>query len=94
MRWLESLIADGRLHHDGNPVLSWCMGNVMVKADGANMIFPRKNNAEDKIDAAVALILAAARARLWDSDDVFDGQQSSKDRAMADYLNNFLSIKR
>jgi phage terminase large subunit-like protein len=94
MRWLESLIADGRLHHDGNPVLSWCMGNVMVKPDGANMIFPRKNSAEDKIDAAVALILAAARARLWDSDDVFDGQQSSKDRAMADYLNNFLSIKR
>ena len=92
MRWLEELILDGRLHHDGNPVLSWCMGNVEVKPDNNQNLFPRKGAPERKIDAAVALIMAASRAMLWDSMDVFEAH-TTPDQAMADYLANIVVLR-
>lgn len=93
MRWLESLIADGRLHHDGNPVLSWCLGNVTVKPDANDNIFPRKDAPELKIDAAVGLIVAAARAMLFDSAEVFDLQSQTADAQMAEYLADVVSLR-
>lgn len=92
MRWLESLIADGRLHHDGNPVLSWCLGNIVVKPDANDNLFPRKESAELKIDAGVALIVAASRAMLWDSDDVFEAQAKTADVQIDDWLNNMVRV--
>ena len=62
MKQLEALILDGRLHHDGDPVLAWCLGNVVAHADAKDNIFPNKEHAESKIDAALALLLAFSRA--------------------------------
>ena len=58
MKTLEALVKDGRLVHDGNPVLTWMMGNVVAKTDAKENIFPRKERSENKIDGAVAAILA------------------------------------
>jgi hypothetical protein len=37
---LDAATRSGRLRHDGNPVLEWCLGNVVGKAEGA-AIFTR-----------------------------------------------------
>lgn len=61
MKEVQALIEDGRLHHDGNPVFSWAMGNVTAQIDRNENVFPRKERRENKIDPAVALIIAMAR---------------------------------
>ena len=46
---------------NGNPVLVWCLGNVVGKADRRGNLYPTKQRPEQKIDAAVAL-MAIGRA--------------------------------
>jgi phage terminase large subunit-like protein len=62
MKTIAALIDAGRFHHDGNEAFVWMMSNVEVKPDNNENIFPRKLRAENKIDAAVALINAMARS--------------------------------
>ncbi len=64
MKGLEAALKAGRFHHDGNPCFAWQMGNVTVKPDANENIFPRKERVENKIDGAVALIMAFGRAML------------------------------
>ncbi|HCO90511.1 MAG TPA: terminase large subunit [Alphaproteobacteria bacterium] len=48
---------DGRIIHDGNPVLTWMAGNTLQKqVAGGDFIYPAKLAPEDKIDGIVALI--------------------------------------
>lgn len=56
MKEIQALINDGRIHHDGNPVMAWCIGNVTAQSDRNDNVFPRKERDERKIDGAVALI--------------------------------------
>jgi phage terminase large subunit-like protein len=62
MKWVEAMVLAGRLHHDGNPVLTWAMSNVTARVDANDNVFPRKERPEAMIDPAVALIMAMARA--------------------------------
>ncbi len=63
MKELEAAVYDGRFHHDGNPVLTWCMSNVMTRETAAgNYTMPDKQRPDNKIDAAIALFIAMARA--------------------------------
>lgn len=62
MKQLEALVLAGRLHHNGNPVLTWMMSNIVAHLDANDNVFPRKDRPENKIDAAVALIIALSRA--------------------------------
>jgi phage terminase large subunit-like protein len=62
MKQVEALVIDGRLHHDGNPVLTWMMSNVVAHEDVKENIYPNKERPENKIDGAVALIMAMSRA--------------------------------
>jgi phage terminase large subunit-like protein len=55
-----------RLRHDGNPVLEWCMGNVVGKADRRGNLYPTKTRPDQKIDAAVALMMAIGRVMTED----------------------------
>lgn len=64
MKELESAMKSGRFHHDGNPVLSWMISNVVAKEDANENVFPRKDKPDQKIDGAVALIMAVYRAML------------------------------
>jgi phage terminase large subunit-like protein len=59
---IDAAMRAGRLRHDGNPVLEWCLGNVVGKADRRGNLYPTKQRTDQKIDAAVALMMAIGRA--------------------------------
>jgi phage terminase large subunit-like protein len=58
MKELEALVLDGRFHHDGDPVFGWAIANVICWRDYKDNIFPRKEKEENKIDPAVAAMMA------------------------------------
>lgn len=60
---LSGLIGTESMLHDGNPVLAWNMDNVIVERDAAGNMKPSKAKARQKIDGAVALIMALDRAQ-------------------------------
>ncbi|WP_336018915.1 terminase large subunit [Acinetobacter lwoffii] len=62
MKELEAAIAAGRFHHDGNPILSWMIGNVISKTGKNETEFPDKEKKFKKIDGAVALLMGISRA--------------------------------
>jgi phage terminase large subunit-like protein len=63
-----------RLRHDGNPVLEWCLGNVTGKADRRGNPYPTEQRPDQKIDAAIALIMAIGRAMIaGDDNEGLDG---------------------
>lgn len=61
MKSVQALAIEGRLHHDGNPIMNWMMGNVVCHRDAKDNIYPRKERDENKIDGAIALIMAIGR---------------------------------
>lgn len=65
MKQLEALVLQGKLKHDGNPVLTWMISNVVAQLDAKDNIYPRKERPENKIDGPVALIMALARAIVY-----------------------------
>lgn len=71
MKELEAAIESGRFHHDGNPIMSWCISNVVGKYLPGNddVVKPIKEQNENKIDGAVALIMAIGRAMLKEPGD-------------------------
>lgn len=74
MKELEALVLLRRLHHDGNPVLAWCIANVVCHMDAKENIYPRKERPENKIDGAVALIMAVGKAIFEQSNElVYEG---------------------
>lgn len=65
MKEVEARVLDRKLWHDGNPVMTWMMGNVSAKLDAKENVYPRKDNESDpfcKIDGPVGLIMAMGRA--------------------------------
>lgn len=59
---LMRLTLEGKLAHGGHPVLRWCMDNIVVRTDPAGNIKIDKARATEKVDAAVALVMALDRA--------------------------------
>ncbi|WP_175663067.1 terminase large subunit [Burkholderia ambifaria] len=77
MKELEAAITSGRFHHDGNPIMTWCISNVIGKNLPGNddVVRPIKQGNDNKIDGAVALIMAVGRAMLADrvnSESIYD----------------------
>jgi len=64
MKEVEQLVASRRLHHACDPVLGWAIANVVCHRDAKENIYPRreKNDLAKKIDPAIALFMAMARA--------------------------------
>lgn len=61
---VETMVLKGNLAHGGNPVLSWCVSNVAIRTDPAENIKIDKEKAIDRVDGAVALVMAIGRAML------------------------------
>ena len=59
---LMRLTLEQKLCHSGHPVLRWMMDNIFIKTDPAGNIKPDKEKSTEKIDGAVALIMALDRA--------------------------------
>jgi len=62
MKELEALTLAGRLHHNGCPVMTWMISNVVCHRDAKDNIYPRKEFEQNKIDGPVAAIMALNRA--------------------------------
>ena len=62
MRAFERAVLGRKLRHGGNPLLRWCVGNVIADMDPAGGIKPNKRKSKDKIDPAVAAVMALGRA--------------------------------
>lgn len=60
MKMLDALMRQGNIIHDGNELVTWCLGNVVAKRDANDNVFPRKENEKLKIDPIVAIIMALA----------------------------------
>ncbi len=59
---LMRLVLDERFIHGGHPVLRWMFENVYIETDAAGNIKPSKKKSSEKIDGAVAAIMALSRA--------------------------------
>lgn len=59
---LMELTLSEELAHGGHPVLRWMMDNIFIKQDPAGNIKPDKEKSTEKIDGAVAAIMALDRA--------------------------------
>ncbi len=55
-------IKDGRFHHDGNDITTWCMSNVVARPAKKGLFSPIKAKPHQKIDGAIAAIMCFARA--------------------------------
>jgi phage terminase large subunit-like protein len=70
---LMRLVLDGKLRHGGNPALRWMFENVFIETDAAGNIKPSKKKSREKIDGAVATIMALDLAiRQEDGGSVYD----------------------
>ena len=58
---MEGLALSGRIRHDGDPVLAWMMNNVTAHRSG-DLMQPRKESDEKKIDGVTALLMCLHRA--------------------------------
>jgi phage terminase large subunit-like protein len=59
---LMKLTLEQKIAHNGHPVLRWMMDNIYIKTDPAGNIKPDKEKSTEKIDGAVATIMALDRA--------------------------------
>ena len=68
MKELEAQIYDRTLQHDGDPVMTWMMGNVIKKQGRSGgpvkFYYPTKASDKDKIDGPVCDIMNVGRAML------------------------------
>lgn len=59
---LVTAVKDGRFHHDGNEITTWCMSNMVARPAKKGMVSPIKQKPHQKIDGAIAAVMAIARA--------------------------------
>jgi len=59
---LMKLTLEKRIAHGGHPVLRWMMDNIFIRTDPAGNIKADKEKSTEKIDGAVATIMALDRA--------------------------------
>ncbi|MCR2021714.1 terminase large subunit, partial [Blautia pseudococcoides] len=59
---LMELVLEKKVAHGGHPVLRWMMDNIFVRTDPAGNIKPDKEKSTEKIDGAVAAVMALDRA--------------------------------
>lgn len=70
---MDAAIRLGQLKHAGNPATGWMFSNLVATPDKKDNVFPYKNRPEEKIDGAIAAIIALSRANACaDEDDAFD----------------------
>jgi len=59
---LMRLVLGRKLNHGGHPVLRWDMDNAFVRTDPAGKLKIEKDRSTEKVDGAVALVMALDRA--------------------------------
>lgn len=70
MKTLDSVIRARQIQHNGDPVMTWMISNVVAKEDAKDNVFPRKERPESKIDGAIALMMAFGRCMNHENTDI------------------------
>lgn len=66
---VENMVLEGNLRHDGNPVMTWMVSNLVVKVSKFNELrSPTKDRPENKIDGPMAMLMALGRALAMNPD--------------------------
>lgn len=60
MKKLDAFTRQGKIVHNGSPLLRWCLGNVVAKEDHNGNVYPRKPDVRLKIDPIIAILMALA----------------------------------
>ena len=74
---LMKLVLEQKIAHGGHLVLRWMMDNIFIRTDPAGNIKPDKEKSTEKIDGAVATIMAldrAIRCGNENGESVYDGR--------------------
>ncbi len=73
---LMKLTLEEKVAHGGHPVLRWMMVNIFIRTDPAGNIKTDKEKSSEKIDGAIATIMALGRAirKSGTSNSVYDGR--------------------
>lgn len=69
---LMKAVRSRRVQHDGCPVLAWAMSNVVGHFDVKDNVYPRKERPENKIDPAIAAIMAYGHAMVAEPGSVYE----------------------
>ncbi len=76
MKEITAAVRAGRFHHDGNPILTWFVSNVVSREDNKGEVYPTKESKDSplKIDGAVAMFMGVSRAMVGvNQGEVYDG---------------------
>lgn len=68
----EQAVLNRKLWHDSNPVLTWSISNVSIETDAAGNKKPSKDRSRERIDPAVASIMAVGLAASQPPEQTFD----------------------
>ena len=60
----EADVLDGLVDAGGNPLMAWCISNVVVQRDGKDNIYPVKKKSRGRIDPVIAALMARKLATL------------------------------
>ena len=73
---MMKLTLEGKLAHGGHEALRWMVDNIYIRTDPAGNIKPDKEKSTERIDGAVALIMALDRAMRGggNTDSVYDSR--------------------
>lgn len=80
-KYFRELILQGRIVHDGSPLLTWCLSNAIEVADNNGNIKLSKKHKDDsqRIDLAAAIMNAMVRAMAGDGGQVDVSEFSDQD---------------
>lgn len=81
MKQLDGIIRARQIRHDGDPVFTWMLSNVVAKEDAKENVYPRKERSESKIDGVVAHLMALGRCMVREDQDIGPA------------IDNFISVK-
>ena len=71
---LMRIVLERKLNHGGHPVLRWNMDNAFVRTDPAGNLKIDKEKSTEKVDGAVALVMALDRAMKNQGESVYNGR--------------------
>lgn len=74
---VENLVHEKKLRHDGNPVMTWMVSNLVVKVSKFNELRqPTKERPENKIDGPIAALMALGRALARSDEEIIGSDYS------------------
>ena len=84
MKNFEETYISGKFRHGGDPVLTWCASNIVVRSDSNMNMAPDKKKSADKIYDMTALLMA---------NGLLVGQDSDGEGSLDDFLSDPISVQ-